>query len=194
MSRRVSRIALAAILCLLISVVSHAERLVGSSMFCDQSSFRVGQLLTVIIDESGSGSNTANANTKREGSLDLSASADGGPFTGLPTLSGSSSTANEHKAKGSNARSNSLSGTVTAEIVAIEEDGTLVLEGTRIIELDGEQQITQLTGRVRPEDVRSDNSVYSLHLADAVISYSGRGVVADSQRRGVLTYLFGWLF
>ena len=78
--------------------------------------------------------------------------------------------------------------------MAIEEDGTLVLEGTRIVELDGEQQITQLTGRVRPEDVRSDNSVYSYHLADAVISYSGRGVVADAQRRSVFNYLFGWLF
>ena len=194
MTPLVSRMLMLTCLCFTLSGVSQAERLVGSGMFCDQPNFRVGQLLTVLIMEMGSGSNTANTNTKRENALDLSASADGGPFTGLPVLSGSSSTSNEHKAKGSNTRSNKLSGTITTEIVAIEEDGTLVLEGTRIVELDGEQQITQLTGRVRPEDVRSDNSVYSYHLADAVISYSGRGVVADAQRRSVFNYLFGWLF
>ena len=84
MTPLVSRMLMLACLCFTLSGVSQAERLVGSGMFCDQPNFRVGQLLTVLIMEMGSGSNTANTNTKRENALDLSASADGGPFTGLP--------------------------------------------------------------------------------------------------------------
>ncbi len=78
--------------------------------------------------------------------------------------------------------------------MAIDPEGSLVIEGSRTVELDGEQQITELTGRVRPEDVNADNTVFSYHLADASIRYTGKGLVRDAQRRGVISWLFGWMF
>lgn len=162
-------------------------------LFADDRSLVVGQVLTVVIVESGSGSNSASINTKREDGLSVSASGSGGPLTFVPPISGSTTGANEHKAKGTNARSSSLNGTITVEIVAIEPNGLLVIEGQRIVELDGEEQITAISGRVRPADVGADNTVFSYLVADAVIRYSGRGLVRDSQRRGLFGWLFGWM-
>ncbi len=164
------------------------------SWFADSRSFRVGQLLTVLIVESGSGSNNASINTKREDGLEVGVKGGGGPLTFVPDITGTADTRNEHKVKGGNTRSNKLTGKITAEIVAIDADGTLIVEGMRIVELDGEQQITELSGRVRPDDVNADNTVYSYNIADALIRYTGRGIVRDSQRRGIFSWLFGWMF
>jgi flagellar L-ring protein precursor FlgH len=180
-------------LCLAGSVSGAPGDFLKGGLFADDRSLVVGQVLTVVIVESGSGSNSASVNTKREDGLSLSASGAGGPLTFMPTITGSSAGANEHKAKGTNARSSSLNGTITVEIVAIEPNGLLVIEGQRIVELDGEEQITEISGRVRPADVGADNTVYSYKVADAVIRYSGRGLVRDSQRRGLIGWLFGWM-
>jgi len=164
------------------------------SWIVDARAFRVGDLVTVLIVEEASGSNSASVNTKREDGLEVGLQGGGGPLTGVPQVTGTSSTRNEHKVKGGNSRSNELSGRITAEVVAIDPDGTLVLEGMRVLELDGERQVTELRGRVRPTDVNADNTVYSYLIADAMIRYTGRGLVRDAQRRGVFSWLFGWLF
>ncbi len=165
----------------------------AGSFFADSRSLEIGELITVLIMESGSGSNSASVNTKREDALQLGASGSGGPLTFMPSISGASDASNEHKSKGSNARSSSLSGKITAEIVAIEPGGILVIEGLRIVELDGEEQLTEISGRIRPQDVQSDNTVYSYNISDAVIRYSGRGIVREAQRRSFFNWLFGWL-
>lgn len=163
------------------------------SWLTDQRAFRVGDLVTVLIVEEGAGSTSASTNTKREDGLEVGVQGGGGPLTFVPEITGSADSKNEHKVKGGNSRSSSLSGRLMAEVVAIDPDGTLVLEGSRVVEIDGEQQITELTGRVRPEDVNADNTVFSYHVAEAVIRYTGDGLVRKAQRRGVLSYVFGWL-
>jgi flagellar L-ring protein FlgH len=166
----------------------------GDSWFTDATGFTVGQLLTVLIMEDGSGSNDASTNTKRENGLEIDVKGGGGPLSFLPEFNGSSNSRNEHKAKGGNSRRNSLRGRITVQVMAIDLDGSLVVEGSRIVELDGEQQITELSGRVRPEDVNADNTVFSYHLANATICYTGKGIVRDAQRRGLVSWLFGWMF
>lgn len=163
------------------------------SWFTDERAFQVGDLLTVMISESASGSNSASVNTKREDGLEVGVTGGGGPLTFLPEFNGGSDTRNEHKVKGSNSRSNKMLGRITAEIVAIDPDGTLVIEGVRMLEVDGESQLTELTGRVRPEDVNADNTINSYHVANAVIRYTGNGVVRQAQRRGLFNWLFGWM-
>jgi flagellar L-ring protein precursor FlgH len=181
------------ILLLLVCCVAAVAQISRDSWITDSRAFRVGDLLTVLIAESGSGSTNASTNTKREDGLEVGVQGGGGPLSFVPEITGSADTKNEHKVKGGNSRSNSLSARLTAEVVAIDPDGTLVVEGSRVVEIDGEQQITELSGRVRPDDVGSDNTIQSHLIADAVIRYSGKGVVRDAQRRGVLNWLFGWL-
>jgi len=170
-----------------------AAQVSRDSWVTDARAFRVGDLLTVIVAEQGAGSTSASTNTKREDGLEVGVQGGGGPLAFVPEITGSAETRNEHKVKGGNSRAGRLSARLTAEVVAIDPDGTLVIAGSRVVEIDGEQQITELSGRVRPDDVGADNTIYSHLVADAVIRYSGRGLVRDAQRRGVFNWLFGWL-
>jgi flagellar L-ring protein FlgH len=182
-----------ALLILLLGALAASAQVDRDSWFSDSRAFRVGDLLTVLIVEEASGSNSASVNTKRESGLEVAVQGAGGPLTFVPEIGGSADSRNEHKVKGGNSRSNKLRGRISAEIVAIDPDGTLILEGMRVLEVDGEQQITELRGRVRPTDVGSDNSVYSHLIADAVIRYTGKGLVREAQRRGLVAWLFGWM-
>lgn len=181
------------LLAVLLGTSGAAAQVGRDSWFADARAFRVGDLLTVLIVEEASGSNSASTNTKREDGLEVGVQGSGGPLTFVPPIAGSADSRNEHKVKGGNSRSNKLSGRITAEIVAIDPDGTLVLDGMRVLEVDGEKQVTQLTGRVRPEDVNADNTVLSYLVADALIRYTGKGLVRDAQRRGLFGWLFGWM-
>ena len=70
----------------------------------------------------------------------------------------------------------------------------MLIEGARLVKVNNETQNLVLTGIVRPDDVRSDNTVASENLANAEIKSEGIGLIVDRQRRGLLTRLLDWLF
>jgi flagellar L-ring protein precursor FlgH len=73
-------------------------------------------------------------------------------------------------------------------------NGNLVVQGTREVLVNHEQQFITLTGIVRPLDVDRENVVLSTQLADASITIGGLGVVADKQRSGWGTWLFDFVW
>jgi len=93
-----------------------------------------------------------------------------------------------------NGRAAPLRGKMSAQIVDILPNGNLKIEGKRTVEINGEEQTTILTGVVRPRDILSDNTVYSYLIADASISYRGRGMVNDAAKPGILSRFINWLF
>jgi flagellar L-ring protein precursor FlgH len=77
--------------------------------------------------------------------------------------------------------------------VGIEPDASLRVKGQQEIVINGERQKFLLEGRVRTLDIGPDNTVLSSRLSDAKISYTGRGVLNDSQRAGLIPRLLSWL-
>ncbi len=73
-------------------------------------------------------------------------------------------------------------------------NGNLVVQGTREVLVNHEQQFITLTGIARPQDITRDNVVLSTQLADANITIGGLGVVADKQRSGWGTWIFDWIW
>jgi flagellar L-ring protein precursor FlgH len=71
-----------------------------------------------------------------------------------------------------------------------------MIEGRRNIKVNDEDQIIVLEGVVRTRDIAPDNTVNSIYVADARISYSGRGIVSDQQSPGWLMGIFNkiWPF
>jgi flagellar L-ring protein precursor FlgH len=63
------------------------------------------------------------------------------------------------------------------------------VEGSRETRVNEETQIVTVSGLVRTSDVADDNSVMSTQMADARISYYGKGVISDKQRVGWFTRL-----
>jgi flagellar L-ring protein precursor FlgH len=163
----------------------------NSSLYTKKASqFRAGDLLTVIVVEQASASQKAESSNGEKG--DLSASGNGTLGSLLPSF-GSEWDSN-YKGKGNTTRGGSLSATLTVEIKEVMPNGILVLEGKQVIRVNTEDQILTIKGKTRSEDVSSANIVMSTSISDAVIEYQGKGTVGETQKPGILSKFFHWLF
>jgi flagellar L-ring protein precursor FlgH len=167
---------------------------VGSSrLFSDSRARRVGDLVTVRISEKPTGKLTAKTETSRDSSIEA----------GIPNLVGIMETYGKNhspdeeslfkanfkpsfKGEGTNDRSGELEAYVTARVVQVLTNGHLRIWGKQDIKVNNETQHISVSGIVRPEDIDTDNQVQSTYVADAQITYSGTGVIADKQQPGWL--------
>ena len=163
--------------------------------YADKKALRTGDIITVRIIESAQASNTADTDLSRSSSANASLSTFFGKkkFLNLFKIGEdllTTSSANDHQGSGSTTRSGELTATMTAVVRDVLANGNLVIQGTREVLVNHEQQFITITGIVRPQDVSRDNVILSTQLADANISIGGLGVVADKQRSGWGTWLF----
>ena len=163
--------------------------------YADKKALRVGDIITVRIVENAQASNTADTDLSRNSSANAGLSTFFGKkkFLGLFKLGDellTSSAENKHQGAGSTTRSGQLTATMTAVVREVLANGNLVIQGTRELLVNHEQQFITLTGIVRPQDVDRDNVVVSSQLADANITIGGLGVVADKQRSGWGSWIF----
>ena len=149
----------------------------------DRKAFRVGDVLTVRVSEAAKASNTANTDLSRS-------SANSAQVTALFGLQGALARSDLTNLINVTA-DNSLT---TAMVKEVLPNGNLVVQGTRSVTVNNEEQFMTLTGIVRQEDIDRDNSIFSSQIADARIAFGGVGVVADKQRSGWGTWVFDWLF
>ena len=68
-------------------------------------------------------------------------------------------------------------------------NGDLFVEGTKVVLINNEEYHLYISGLVRPTDIAQDNSIASTVIADAQIEFTGRGDVADQNRKGWLARL-----
>jgi flagellar L-ring protein precursor FlgH len=104
------------------------------------------------------------------------------------------STTRANKGTGTVSREGTLTGTLAAIIVAINENGNFDIAGKRSVTINNEEQLMVLTGTVRPSDINYDNTINSSLIANAAISYFGEGVVADEQRVGWLMRALSYIW
>lgn len=98
-----------------------------------------------------------------------------------------SGTAQSFAGSGNAAQSNSLTGRVSVTVVRVFDNGNMGILGQKELALNNGKEYIRLSGIVRPEDISSDNVVSSNRLADAQISYTGAGDIADSSKPGWLS-------
>jgi len=87
---------------------------------------------------------------------------------------------------GSTSRQETLNATVSAKVIDVLTNGNLMIEGRRNVRVNNEDQIIIIEGTVRPADIGPNNVVNSIYIADARISYSGKGILSDRQSPGWL--------
>jgi len=156
-----------------------------ASWFSDRRSFRVGDLIMVVVDERVS----AREKTSRVAQGQRSQTADGGlsgdGLSGLSALGLDFNTGMDRRSRdvGEANREGDLTAYLGVRIVAMDANGNLQIEGQRSVEVDGRTQAITLSGVVRSEDVSASNNVLSSRIADAVISYQGKSIGA---RGGIL--------
>jgi len=163
------------------------------SLFTDKRAFRVGDVVTILLQEYTTGSNQARTDNDFSNLYEIKNAA-GGKLDFLPGLKLKTEITGDNQNEGATSRTGRLTGKLAASVMEILPNGNLRLEGRKSVEVNGEQQITILTGIVRPADIRADNSVYSYLIADAAITYRGMGVVDKAARPGLLSRFLAWLF
>jgi flagellar L-ring protein FlgH len=161
--------------------------------FLDRTARKVGDLVTIIISESSAASFSAATNTKKEDSNKLNNAFVNSLLSRLfPNVQTGASSSNS--GSGTSTQGGSVTAKLTAVVKQVMPGGALMIEGTRTVVVNKEIQSFKLSGIVRRDDIRSDNSILSENIAEADIKMEGKGAIYDRQRRGLLTRLLDWLF
>jgi flagellar L-ring protein FlgH len=161
------------------------------SILADRKAAKVGDLVTILIVESSSASQQAA--TAVNGKSKVDAGPGKGPLLNLiPGLKFTGGT--DSSSQGSTSRTSNLAARITARVIEVKPNGSLVIEGARDVKANNETQILKITGLVRPDDVAPDNTVQSTFIADAKIEYTGKGPIAERQKPGLVTRIFRLLF
>lgn len=165
-----------------------------SSWTSDRRDFAVGDIITIVVEEStqatGRAQKSDESGRSSGGSLsaDIPASILSSPFDALGFGTSIQRSSKETENVQRNGR---FSTVVSVRVVEIDEAGVLKVQGEREIEVDRAKQRIVFTGYIRPEDVQPNNYVSSTRVADATISYEGRNAFV---RPGFLSRLLGWLW
>ncbi|MDG2053977.1 MAG: flagellar basal body L-ring protein FlgH [Phycisphaerales bacterium] len=100
----------------------------------------------------------------------------------------------EFLGEGEYEREDYLTGRLTAEVIEVLPNGTLVLEANTFIRNDNETMQMQLTGICRPEDVSAANTLISNQIHDLNISKTHDGEVAKSAEKGIISKVLDTIF
>jgi len=162
----------------------------GESLVTNIKARRVGDLITILITEQSSAKSTAK--TKADNKSETK----GGPGLGVLNFikPWDMTVENKYKGDGDTQRKGSLRAEITARIIEVLHNGDYRLEGTRMININGEKQLIEITGICRARDIMPNNTILSTYISDARIAYNGSGMVTDAADPGVVTKILNWLF
>lgn len=165
-----------------------------SSLAGDRSAHGVGDVLTIVIYENSSATNSAensaNKNSSFQGAFSM-----GNPSTGTNVVNGAASLGLSHAADnaGATARAGQMVAQISVTVDGVLPNGDLHVSGSQALKINGEKTNIRVQGRVRLADITPSNAVLSSSLADASIDYDGQGFVSASSQPGILTRIFNWL-
>jgi flagellar L-ring protein precursor FlgH len=87
-------------------------------------------------------------------------------------------------------QSNSISGSISVEVIDVLANGNLVIRGEKWLTLNTGDEYIRLSGTIRPDDIDYDNTIASTRISNARIQYSGTGDQQDMQEPGFLARFF----
>ena len=166
------------------------------SLFQGQRQWRVGDIITIVLNESTQASRNSSLITERKATNDaLSSSWTNSLLSPNGFWGDVRGDINVNAAEigsegvGTAAQANALSGVITAMVAEVMPNGNLIVEGRKQLSLTEGAEFIQVRGVVRARDVQPDNTVSSMRMAQAQISYRGSGNLAESTQPGWITQL-----
>jgi flagellar L-ring protein precursor FlgH len=143
-------------------------------------SYAVGDLLTVLLNESTQANRAATGEFKRKDSNDIVPSA-WAAKAGVSSLNGSTLSS---AGAGTADQTASLTGSIAVTVTEVLPNGNLMVRGEKQLALTEGAEVIQVTGIVRQEDISPNNTIQSWRLANAQIAYRGTGDMASAVRPG----------
>lgn len=158
------------------------------SLLQDRRAYRVGDILTIKLAESTQSSKQARTNFGKKNDMAIGAPEVLG--VKVDRLNSQFSGKRKFDGTGSSQQQNMLRGSITVAVHQVLQNGVLVIRGEKWLMLNQGDEYIRVTGLVRAEDIESDNSVSSQRIANARISYAGRGALSDASSPGWLARFF----
>jgi flagellar L-ring protein precursor FlgH len=162
-------------------------------LFENATAHRVGDIVTIRLTEATNASKSSSTTTKKSTSLDLPGpTLFGRPVTsnGVPILDTALDHSSSFDGAGDSKQSNELTGDITVAVVKRLPNGNLLVRGQKWIGINQGREFIRIQGVIRPIDVQPDNSIASTKVANATISYGGKGALADSNKQSWLARFF----
>lgn len=167
-----------------------------SSIYSDIKAHKVGDLITVNLEEKTSAAKNAKTELGKKSNFNVNPLTFAGQnfHIGKFTPEFSGGTGNDFSGDSSANQSNSLQGNISVSVVQVLPNGNLKVQGEKWLMLNNGNEFIRVTGILRPEDINSDNTVSSQRIANARIQYGGTGDFANTQERGWLAKFFNSIF
>lgn len=168
---------------------------VRDGLFGDSKAYRVGDLITIVLQEEMNSIKGVSNNLNRKSTNSLLSGLQRAALAGASAFSWPWMIASDqldaeteqelkNESSGSTGHANKLFGQISASVVRVLLNKNLVVRGEKLITLNQGDEYIQISGIIRPEDVLPDNTVLSFRVANAQITYSGSGEVHDATRAG----------
>ena len=150
----------------------------------------MGDILTVVVkieDEAELESTTERSRSARENlaipqMLGLETSiTDVLPDEVNPANLATATSSNSHNGSGTITREETITVRLAAIILQVLPNGNMVIAGRQEVRVNAELRELAVTGVIRPEDIKSDNTIDADKIAEVRIAYGGRGTISDVQ-------------
>jgi flagellar L-ring protein FlgH len=163
----------------------------SKSMCADKRASRVGDIVTILVQENTTASKDNSTKTSKQSEVDAAVATFfyGTSATSLLSRQGSMPALkfngkSDFTGGGTINNSQKIAASVAVRIVDVLPNDNLVIEGTRESSFSGEQQTILLRGTIRQDDISANNTVLSFNVADATIKFVSKGTITDAQRKG----------
>ena len=158
------------------------------TLFQDRRAYRTGDILTVVLDEETRSSKDSGTSIGKNSDVAI-----GAPTIGTRTIDELKASLNADRnfsGEASANQRNSLSGSITVTVAEVMANGVLAIRGEKWLRLNQGDEYIRLRGLVRVDDITDQNRISSQRIANAQITYSGRGSLAEANQPGWLTRFF----
>jgi flagellar L-ring protein precursor FlgH len=172
------------------------------SVFDNQRSFSVGDLVTVRISAESTAVQEAGTTTRKSSNINANFfdtfdqySLNANANDSLRKMQNYRLGGNDsYSGVGQTTRKSKVEAIVSCTVTRVLPNGHLVINGERLVDVNNDSEIIQISGIVRPNDISAANSVESHQIAQFAISLRGKGVVHSKQTPGFLSNFFNWVF
>ena len=168
----------------------------AQNMCADKKAHAIGDIVTILVQESSTATKDNNTKTSKETGIDASvATFLYGGFLAhkgqMPAMKATSKS--DFSGGGSINNKEDITARVAVRVIDVLPNKNLVLEGKRQTAFSGETQDVVLRGVVRPDDISANNTVYSYNIADATVTFVNKGSVSNQQKKGWFTRIWDFV-
>lgn len=155
-----------------------------SQLFTDPRALSVGDILTVLIsiNDKAKFNNESERNRKSSKSLGLGAAFDWDGAGTSGSAEGNIDSNTVHQGRGATSRSEDIKLQVAAVVTDVMPNGNILISGSQEVRVNAELRVLTIAGIVRPMDIQADNTVSYERIAEARVSYGGRGRLTEVQQ------------